>query len=245
MAYTLAKRGDPLPSIIDYDDRFIHRAYWVVKGRRDPLVETAIQIALFPAMDPIRRSLCAFIVRMEHRDPKEKDYKEKKRRDWEEMADFAGVSVPVCQAFEKLFFNVADRLDDEKFIRSLVYPSGRFVELSDDYTKTESIDNMMMRSAYNNGLDALMHWAGGRDLFADVDSGRKFAEAMEAKIMANGAFLASNGYLHGSDIKTIQHAKSIITAAKAGGQEAADENPLPSADNRPLPTEESNASFSM
>jgi hypothetical protein len=92
----------------------------------------------------------------------------------------------VLNAYEKLFFNGVDRMQDTKYIQAILYPRTRLVESDPQHTQNESLDQLIMRSAYNHGDRYIDHIMGGADMFASKDSAREFAEKLEASLMANG-----------------------------------------------------------
>jgi hypothetical protein len=218
-AQTMAKHGRPLPTIFDSNDRYISRAYWALRGAKDPTVQAAFQVGLFEEFHQAKLVICSYIVSCNARLSTE---------NWQDMSARVSLPVEVCQAYEKLFFNVSDRLEDEKFIRSVVYPKGRLVETDKSYSVQEASDNLMIRAAYNTGIEHMLQMAGDRDMFQSAQSAQKFAEGMETYLMAQAEYMMKVGFLHG-DSSVIHNARQLIAAAKAGGQETDDHNALPGA----------------
>ena len=123
--------------------------------------------------------------------------------------------------YEKLFFNVRDRKKEALYISSIVYPNTRMVEVMDNYTKTEDFGKILLRSAYNNGIEDAMYFSGLKiESFVNSDQtlAVEMAQKLETAIMANAYFLARNGFLGGRN-NGIGHAKGLLIAAKQSGMD--------------------------
>ena len=138
---------------------------------------------------------------------------------YKELSNKLGIPERVIRYYEELFYNIRDRKNESLFIANIVYPDSRIVEFNDNYTKEESISNLLIRSAYNNGIDDNLYMIGlktASDIFSGSVSSSDSANRLESSIMANGLFLARNGYLNQRNIG-ISGAKNMLIAAKQSG----------------------------
>lgn len=139
-----------------------------------------------------------------------------------------GIKKEVLHIYEQLFFNVRDRKHESLFIANLVYPNSRVVETMDNYIRNEDTGNILLRSAYNNGIEDISYFAGLKSkslLSSDaIVSSTEMAMKLESAIMATGYFLARNGFLSQRNATGISHAKNLLIAAKQGGQDNTNED---------------------
>jgi hypothetical protein len=146
---------------------------------------------------------------------------------WKRISELTHVSVEVVKLFEALFFNVRDRLDDQAYIASIVYPEGIQSEMREGYAIKEDIGFLMMRAAHRGGVDTLFPVAGlansgARSEYNAGDS----ALRVESMIMSNAVLNARMGLLNQSRVPGLMHARSIIAATKQAGTQG------PSADSQ-------------
>lgn len=140
--------------------------------------------------------------------------------EYADIAKMTGIDVDTIIAYEKLFFNVRDRMEDYLFLAKQVYPNGRLEELYDHYLRTASFGDLLRRTGYNCGKDYVGFMSGLRSrLIKDMSAG-DMASQLERIVMANGFILASSGLINQrTDAQGLRTAQSMITAAKAGGME--------------------------
>jgi hypothetical protein len=139
-------------------------------------------------------------------------------------ADF-NVPAKTIAAYEKLFFNVMDRHLDHLYIRGVVYPQGRLVEMYENYLENEEFGNILKRVGFNNGREDVLHFAGFRSGLLNSLSGQNMPVKLEGIIMANGYLLAKNGWANQREHATgLTSARNLIAAAKHGGQEQQQES---------------------
>ena len=138
----------------------------------------------------------------------------------EEIAKLTGLSTSMLDTYEKLFFNIRDRKQEALFIANVVYPDSRFVELNDNYLRNESSGRLLIRAAYNNGLDDVAYFSGLKadSIMSSGASAITMATKLESLIMTNGYFLARN--FVNSKSSGIAQARNILIAAKQGGQDS-------------------------
>lgn len=146
-----------------------------------------------------------------------------------DVAKLLRLDREIIAAYERLFFNVLSRRDDVLYIKNIVYPDGRMVELFDDYLRDEPLGKILTRAGWNNGVEDVMFLAGLRrpELLHKMANSQDMAKRLEGIYMANGMITARNGWLNqGSHANGLRDAKNLISAAKAGGIQASDTNPL-------------------
>ena len=208
----MAMNGKPLPPILDDQDMALHRAYWFIRTGHKP------------SMDPVMKGVLALRYCDEFRMQKNTIHGYMvckltgQHQTYHQLSEMlGGVSLEVLETYEKLFFNIKDRLDDTAFIRNLVYPTGRMVEYNPEYRMLETEEKLMMRAAYNNGLRMLLHLAGARDWFDKDGSAAEFAKKCEAYTMAQCLTLQGIGMGGAREIPYIRAAHGMIQSSKMGG----------------------------
>lgn len=208
----MVRQGRPLPPVIDEGDLAMHRAYWYLrtghKPSMDPVMKGVLALRFCDEFRMQKDTIHGYMVcKMAGRYPS-----------YHELSHLlGGISVEVLEVYEKLFFNIKDRLDDTAFIRNIVYPRGRMVEYNPEYRFLETEEALMMRASYNNGLRMLMHLAGARDWF-DTDGGAtEFAKKCEAYTMAQCLTLQGLGLGGTKEIPYIRAAHGMIQSSKMGG----------------------------
>lgn len=137
------------------------------------------------------------------------------------------LSVPanVIAAYEKLFFNVIDRHMDHLFIKNVVYPNGRLVEMYENYLENEDLGNILRRVGFNSGKEDVLHFAGFRSGLIGNLATQNMPTKLEGIVMANGYLLAKNGWANQREHAAgLSSARNLIAAAKHGGQEQHTDN---------------------
>ena len=148
--------------------------------------------------------------------------------DYKYIAQRLSLHIDTIKAYEKLFFNIQDRKNDHMFIKNVVYPDGRMVEMFDDYLKNEDLGKILIRAGYNNGAEHVLHFAGFKSgLLNSLASGNSMPGQLEALFMANGYLLARNGWLNQrANAVGLHNARNILQAAKQGGVEEQKPSPF-------------------
>lgn len=148
--------------------------------------------------------------------------------DYKYISRKTALSEDTIKAYERLFFNVVDRKQDHMFIKNVVYPDGRMVEMFDDYLKNEDLGKILMRTGYNNGAEHVLHFAGFKSgLVHSLANGNDMPAQLEALFMANGYLLARNGWLNQrANAVGLHNARNILQAAKQGGVEEQKPSPF-------------------
>ena len=199
----------PLPATIDEEE--LYDAYQFLRyNAYKPDVVFAISLT-HPSNKSMEDVIKAFLITDET---------------FEKLSNITGIPQNVLKVYEKLFFNVRDRKNEALFIANTVYPDTRMVEIMDNYAKNEDFGKMLLRSAYNNGLEDAMYFSGLKaESFVNSDQtlAVEMAQKLETAIMANAYFLARNGYLNQKH-SGIGHAKGLLIAAKQSGQDNSKED---------------------
>lgn len=148
--------------------------------------------------------------------------------DYKFIATRTAIHADTVKAYERLFYNIIDRRNDYMFVKNVVYPDGRMVEMFDDYLKNEDLGRILLRTGYNNGPEHVLHFSGFKSsLLNSLANGNSVPAQLEALFMANGYLLARNGWLNQrSDAVGLYNARSILQAAKQGGIEEAKPSPF-------------------
>jgi hypothetical protein len=220
-ARKLAAIDAPLPAILKCEDSALWRAYWYCRnGGRDMLMRTVTQIYALNGIDTLKAKLNGFLLLP-------LSPKMTQREHYERAADYTNLAVPVVRCYEQLFFNVADRAFDEKFLGSIAYQTGgRMAELRPDYLETVDLNDLLMRCGYNGSIEELSYLSGGRPLDINANEGHTFARDLEAAIMRNGLMFARMGMLNQPGAVGLKDGRQLIQAAKAGGLEGGEDNPF-------------------
>ena len=144
----------------------------------------------------------------------------------EEIAKRTGISETVLNYYTQLFFNIRDRREEALFVATTVYPQSRLVEMMDGYMRNTDMGSKLLRTGYNSGLDDVSYMIGLKSEDAvNIDvSINTLAAKLEASIMANGFYLARNGFLSQRSAHGINNAKNLIMAAKQSGTEQSTED---------------------
>jgi hypothetical protein len=148
--------------------------------------------------------------------------------DYKYISRRTSLSEDTIKAYERLFFNIVDRKQDHMFIKNVVYPDGRMVEMFDDYLKNEDLGKILLRTGYNNGAEHVLHFAGFKSgLVHSLANGNDMPSQLEALFMANGYLLARNGWLNQrANAVGLHNARNILQAAKQGGVEEPKSSPF-------------------
>jgi hypothetical protein len=132
-------------------------------------------------------------------------------------ASSIGYPPSLLNCYGQLFFDIQDRRDEHLFIASIVYPDTRIVEMHDAYIDTEGVGPLLKRAGHNNGLGSVLELAGlNSNARRGIDTSQLPTE-LESLLMRNAVLLAKNGWINSANSRGIGHAKSLIAAAKMGG----------------------------
>ena len=196
------------------DHKWLYRYYLFERGATDETVESAVMLAL-PEMTGTRQVIEALILSYDS--------------SFAEIASKTGWSERVISAYEKLFFNIRDRLQDHLFLAQVAYPHTRIVETYPDYISNEDIGRLLRRIGHNNGIDHVLHFAGVKSELVSLLSSHDTPHKLEGTIMANGYLLARNGWLNDAKAEVIRSSRMFLAAAKQGGEKSEEQDPFLSA----------------
>lgn len=208
-----AQAHEKLPVYLTADDLWVWRAY-LVRCNPELYADKHIAQALaltHPDMEHERCTIQALLLAED--------------ASMEDIAKLTGFEKDTLVAYEKLFYNIRDRKEDYAFMAKHVYPHGRLEELYDHYLRNTTFGDLLRRTGYNCGKDYVTFMAGMRSkLLQDMSAG-DMAVRLERIVMANGFVLASSGFINQrSDAQGLRSAQSMITAAKAGGNESQEQS---------------------
>jgi hypothetical protein len=209
------------PLVLTGSDRWIFRAYMYCLGQHDEVVSEAYALANEPRLQHIADMLRAALVSPD--------------ATLADVERHTGMDPDVIMAFEKLFFGIYDRITDRAYVKEMVYPKGRMEEMLDNYAETESFGKMLMRIGFNKGIDVAMYLAGvtSGGILKAGDTATRLAAQLESEFLANGLIAAHSGLGHQSrHSMALQHSKTLLAAAKQGGQDANNQSPIATLDKR-------------
>lgn len=142
-----------------------------------------------------------------------------------EIALKIGVPEDVIIIYEKLFFNIWDRKEDQLYIASLVNPEGIVNELNPNYQLRATYVDLLKRAGYRNGISDVLSIAGLRG-YTMHGSTQSLVAEFENKLMANAVFLSNIGLINTRNQVGISNAKNLLAAAKQGGDTDISNNDL-------------------
>lgn len=207
-AAAMAMSDEKFPSILHGDDLYVWRAYRFLKGESDPDVEgaLAIETGLSSGRDTVRAMLVS--AGCGH----------------SEVSGYTSLRKGVVKAYEKLFFNVRDRLKDHMFMASVVYPEGRLVEAFEDYVESSGLGNLLLRAGYSKGVNHVLYASGlGNDHPYAAYNAFDGAGELDKMFMQDGVFIGSMGFMNQRrNSKAISNARMSLQANKMGGGEQSD-----------------------
>ena len=132
-----------------------------------------------------------------------------------------GLREEELRAYERLYFNVLDRGQDNLYLNGVAYPETGVVELMDGYVKSASFDKLLLRAGYKNGVQDMFWLAGLRHNRAEQRAAKagSVPAKLEALIMTKGYILANNGFGTQSSFHApaVSAARGLIAAAKQSG----------------------------
>jgi hypothetical protein len=212
----MADYHQPFPGVVEGDDEVLFRAYLLCcdpQRYRDPSLSGALAIS-FASLPHVKKTLEALLLAPDATIAK--------------VAKVMHLDYQVVLVYEKLFFNILDRKQDAHFLASVVYPDGRIDCYHPDYIARTPLDAQVRRSSHDNGMDHALHLYGYKTNLLENMAGPEAASKLEGAIMANGLFLAANGFLNQNNNAGIRPAVGLLAAAKQGGQETAPHAPFQS-----------------
>lgn len=202
----------PVP-LLD-EDKWVFKAYLYCKNPslyKDKHIMEAIILA-HPDMKNNADVIEAMLLSKDFADPKK-------------IGLILGIPEETVSAYEKLFFNVLDRKKDNLYIRNIVYPDSRLIEMFDGYAAREDFGSLMKRYGYNYQGNELLYLAGLPNFALDNVPAHVSSSQLEGVLMSQGLFLTQLGFTNQTqNTQAIYHARSIMAAAKQGGNEETSEH---------------------
>jgi hypothetical protein len=208
-AAMFASVGKAYPVALRGDDHWIFKAYLYCRNPKlyaDKHIHEALMLA-HPDMKSVRDVIEALLLTKEY-------------GSIEQTAEASGVHRNTVAAYEKLFFNILDRRKDLMYIRNVVYPDSRLVEMFDGYAAAEDFGVLLKRYGFNHSGDELLYLTGLPRPQMDELSSAVAAGKLEGALMTQGYMLTKLGFANQTqNAQAIYHARSVIAAAKQGGQD--------------------------
>lgn len=202
----LAEHSHPFPAWLDEEDLVLFRCYSYLRGGApDEALEQALAL-MTPRMRTEKQIIDGILLSSEGT--------------VERASELMGLTPEAVSVYEKAFFNVIDRRADAAYLRAQVYPDGRISEMMDEYLHTEEARYIFRRAGYNNGLDDVLYFAGFSSSVVQSLTASGAARQLENVFLVNAHIMARNGMVHQDGSHAIRHAKSLINAAKMGGNDA-------------------------
>lgn len=130
----------------------------------------------------------------------------------DEVAQHTGLPVAVVLAYEQLFWNVRDRLNDPLLMNELCYPETRQVEYQADYWNNAEPRDLMLRAAFKNDLDTVLQIFGTRTSREEQPS-ETSAKKVKTSIMAEADFVIRAGGCC-SKVPVLDAARRMIAATE-------------------------------
>lgn len=224
LANEFAGRKAIFPIVCTGATQWIFRAYAYCRGERDRTIAHARALGTEPALREEAAVLQSMLIA--------------KDAEIHRISRTLGIPAEVIHAYEQLFFNVFDRQADVMYIRNIVYPNGRLVEMYENYIENETMANILLRAGYNHGTEDVLNLSGVTrgHLFTGGDSGSVLAGMLESVFMANALLMAKAGFVNQtSHAEGLKQAAKILTATKASGVAADTNSPISNKDpNDPL-----------
>lgn len=206
-AKQLALSDTPFPCFIEGSDDWIFRAYlYCLDPRKYNSEHISGALALASSrMKSSREVINSMLIQESY--------------SYADIANDTCIHKNTVEAYEKLFYNVVDRHLDHMYIRNVVYPNGRFVEIYDHYLENEELGNILLRVGYNNGREDVLHFAGFKSGLLGAMTAMDMPQKLESIVMANGYILARNGWANQREHAVgVSSARNLIAAAKHGGE---------------------------
>lgn len=221
-AAIFAAHGMDFPATLSHGDKWVFKAYLYClnpKTHQDKFLNEAIMIA-HPEMRGVRDVIESLILCKDTDSP-------------EKISKLTGMDARTIEAYEKLFFNVWDRRQDHMYIRNVVYPDSRLVEVFDGYSSNEDYGMILKRYGYNYGGQELFYLTGLPQHMLDEIPAAISSGKLEGVLMSQGYLMTKLGFGNQSqNTSVIHHARGLIAAAKQGGSEDKSEGPLSSVSER-------------
>jgi hypothetical protein len=200
-----------LSQVDDLEYETLRSAYMFLRyGEADS--DLVFAIALDKNMDPYHKSVLKACILVENVSVSD-------------IASRTGYPEKVVRLYEKLFYNIWDRAEDQLYIASLVNPEGVVNELNPNYQLRASYVDLLKRAGYKNGIDDVLSIAGVRH-YGLSGSTQSLVAEFENKLMANAVFLSNIGLLNTRNQVGISNAKNLLAAAKHGGDTELSNNDL-------------------
>jgi hypothetical protein len=132
----------------------------------------------------------------------------------ETIAEISNINVNTVRMYEKLFFNVRDRLDDLNYMHSILYPETRQVEIKPDYFLNEHPGKLMLRASLlkdGTNVETIMSIYGTRYHLKEL-SAEVYTRNLTTRVLADAHRIIQSGGSNQPGIPSVSWARSLTVA---------------------------------
>jgi hypothetical protein len=136
-----------------------------------------------------------------------------------------GIPYDTIEAFESLFFNIVDRMEDGAYLAENFYPDTRIVEFSDKYLDTTRTGELLKRAGYNYRdmeFTTFLSGLGDASYLNKIASSIGSEKELEKKIIGNGLLLSKTNLLNQRSLG-LSRVANLMAASRRSGMQT--ENP--------------------
>lgn len=141
----------------------------------------------------------------------------------EHIAGELSLSLDTVRIYADLFWNVRDRLRDNVYINSLIYPDSTQVLWVKDYHQNEDPLHISLRAAYHYGMDTVKSFLGIANQTSEYEP-ENHAKTLEAQVLSTASHSARLGLLHQKDVASIDSGRLMVQSSKLGGDLGKDDD---------------------
>lgn len=198
VANAYVKADAPLPK--NLEEYWFHEAYNYLRGSQSNLALAQAHALTFRANQPTYNLLKALLI----------------CRDCQvqEIERWTGLPGAAIRAFDQVFFNVRDRLDDRPYISALIYPNGRAATQKPGYLEQETEQQLLLRLACEYGYREVLYVAGITPKRLEGDPAAPAAQEVESALMENARTLVRQGAANAAEAPGLKRAQALLLVAK-------------------------------
>lgn len=133
------------------------------------------------------------------------------------VASKTGIPLEVVSAFEILFFNILDRSEDGLYLSSIAYPHGRPVTFNKTYFKDASLDDLLLRAAYDKRDVDFVEYLSGLEpshFQKALKESKRMERELTEKIFSNAQVQVNAGLVNQKSVGINRAAKLLEPARR-------------------------------